>query len=55
MTKDQETQVLEILRQITQGMGRYSRDPLTHASNTIDDMKQLASEAIAIMEGELKK
>ena len=30
------------LRVIERGEGRFSRDPLTHASNTIDDMKEVA-------------
>jgi hypothetical protein len=36
----------ETLQEISQGYGRYSMDPLTHASNTIDDMKQLAIDAL---------
>jgi len=35
------------LQEISQGAGRFSVDPLTHASNTIEDMKQLASDALA--------
>lgn len=34
-------ELLEALRQIAKGEGRFSRDPLTHASNTIEDMGQL--------------
>lgn len=30
------------LEEIAKGQGAFSRDPLTHASNTIDDMKALA-------------
>lgn len=37
----------DALREISQGAGRYSRDPLTHASNCIEDMKQLASDALS--------
>ena len=41
----------EALKEISEGKGRYSLDKLTHASNTIDDMKALAIEAIAKAEG----
>jgi len=34
------------LERISEGRGRYSRDPLTHAANTIDDMKQTALDAL---------
>ena len=43
--------MLEALREIAKGEGRYSRDPLGHASNTIEDMKALALAAIAKAEG----
>jgi len=43
--------LLEALREIAKGEGRYSRDPLEHASNTVDDMKALALRAIAKAEG----
>lgn len=36
------------LQQISEGEGRYSRDPLEHASNTIEDMQMLA---LAALEG----
>ena len=32
---------------ISEGRGRYSRDPLTHADNTIEDMKAHATKALA--------
>lgn len=35
------------LMDIAQGRGRFSMDQLTHASNTIEDMKQLAVDALA--------
>ncbi len=41
----------EALVQIAKGEGRFSRDPLTHASNTIEDMKLLAKSALALAEG----
>ena len=34
-----------VLLEIGKGEGRYSTDPLTHAGNTVDDMKQLALDA----------
>ena len=40
--------MLEALIEITEGKGRYSTDRLTHANNTIEDMIQLAKDAIAI-------
>ena len=36
----------EALTIIARGEGRYSRDPLTHASNTIEDMVQVATAAL---------
>jgi len=36
----------EALKEISEGKGRYSLDPLTHASNTIDDMKEVAVKAL---------
>lgn len=35
------------LKHITQRLGRFSRDPLTHAGNTIEDMAKTAEEALA--------
>ena len=37
---------IEALKEIAEGKGRYSLDPLTHASNTIEDMKKLATDAL---------
>ncbi|KKM88323.1 hypothetical protein LCGC14_1259930 [marine sediment metagenome] len=34
------------LRLISEGMGRFSRDPLTHCENTVEDMKALARAAL---------
>ena len=43
----QRIQELEgALREIQKGMGPYSQDPLEHASNTIEDMKRIATEAL---------
>ena len=41
----------EALKEILEGKGRYSMDKLTHAENTIEDMKELAKQAIAKAEG----
>ena len=38
------------LKQIAKGEGRFSRDPLKHAENTIDDMKELADGALDAIE-----
>ena len=43
--------MLEALKEIAEGKGRYSMDPFTHACNTVDDMKELARQAIALVEG----
>jgi hypothetical protein len=43
--------MLEALKEIAKGEGRYSRDPFEHACNTIEDMKALAIAAIAKAEG----
>ena len=37
----------EALEGIAEGKGRFDCDRLKHASNTIDDMKELANEALA--------
>ena len=41
------------LLEISKGEGPYSRDPLTHASNTIEAMKQLAQDALAALQQEV--
>lgn len=47
LSAEQRIKALEkALREISKGEGRFSRDPLEHASNTIEDMKALAIEAI---------
>ena len=38
--------LLAALIEISEGKGRYNEDKLIHASNTIEDMIQLAKEAI---------
>lgn len=47
-----KNEVREKLEEIAQGLGRYSSDPMTHAENTIDDMKELAREALVLLESE---
>lgn len=37
----------EALKQIAEGKGRYDTDRLKHASNTIEDMIKLATDAIS--------
>jgi len=39
-------EMLEALKEISKGNGRYDMDKLKHASNTIEDMKELAISAI---------
>jgi hypothetical protein len=39
--------LLRALEKISKAEGRYAVDPLTHASNTIEDMQALAVAAIA--------
>lgn len=39
-------ELLDALKEIEEGRGRFSCDPLTHAGNCIEDMKQIATEAI---------
>lgn len=39
------------LQAISRGEGRFSRDPLTHASNTIEDMIDLANAALKLARG----
>jgi len=45
-------ELYEALKEISEGKGRFSLDPLTHASNTIEDMKNLALAALAKAEVE---
>ena len=43
--------LLEALEEILLGSGPFSRDPLQHASNCIESMKDIATKAIAAAEG----
>src|SRR3990167_11034108 len=42
--------LIEALKEISEGKGRYSMDKLTHAENTIQDMKEIAKQAITKVE-----
>jgi hypothetical protein len=42
---------VDALERIQMGEGRFSRDPLKHAANTIDDMKAMAAGAIDAVKG----
>lgn len=44
--------LLAALEEIAKGAGPFSRDALTHASNTIDYMKEVANAAIRKARGE---
>ena len=41
-----EARLLAALQKIAKGEGAYNRDPLTHASNTIEAMKAIAEAAL---------
>ena len=38
--------LLEALTEIAKGKGRFAIDQLKHASNTIEDMQEIANEAL---------
>ena len=42
-------EVVELLEQIARGEGQFSRDPMEHAGNCIEDMKAKAVAALAIL------
>lgn len=44
-------EVRELLEEIQEGKGRYSRIQLTHANNTIEEMKELAGKALDHLDG----
>lgn len=46
MTTDELTAYREALLKIEEGSGRYSRDPLEHCSNTVEDMRRIASDVL---------
>jgi len=45
-------EMLEALKEIAKMEGAYSRDPLTHAENVIENLTNIANKAIAKVEGE---
>jgi len=49
--KQQNAERLEALKEIAKTEGPYSRDPLTHAENVIENMASIANKAIAKAEG----
>ena len=50
--KQQNAELLAALREIAKMEGPYSRDPLTHAENVIENLTNIANKAIAKAEGE---
>lgn len=47
MTNETQKHLLEALKEIAKGEGRFDRDPLTHAGNVIQSMIATAEDAIA--------
>lgn len=45
--RDDYNALVLALREIAKGEGAFSLDPLVHASNTIDSMKEIAQTALA--------
>ena len=45
--REDKRELLAALEEIAEGAGPYSMDPLQHASNTIEAMKELARAALA--------
>ena len=45
--KASNAELLKALKIIAEGAGAFNRDPLEHASNCIDEMKETARAAIA--------
>lgn len=50
--RDALAALTKALAEIAEGRGAFSRDPLTHAENTIDSMKEIARAALAATEGD---
>jgi predicted nucleic acid-binding Zn-ribbon protein len=44
--RDRIEELKSALSEIAEGRGPFSRDPLEHADNCIEDMKRIATEAI---------
>ena len=50
--REENAEMLEALKEIAKMEGPYSRDPLTHAENVIENLTNIANKAIAKVEGE---
>ena len=50
--RNQNAELLAALKEIAKMEGAYSRDPLTHAENVIENLTNIANKAIAKAEGE---
>ena len=50
--KEINADLLAALKEIEKGEGAFSLDPLTFAGNTIENMKEIATAAIAKAKGE---
>jgi hypothetical protein len=50
-TQSQLAKAITALEEISEGKGEYNRDPLVHATNTIESMKALASTTLAELRG----
>ena len=44
--KADNSRLVEVLKEISEGKGRYNPDQFEHAKNTIQDMKELAIQAL---------
>ena len=44
--RDRIEELEEALRQIAKGEGPFSRDPLTHAANCVENMQKIAIDAL---------
>ena len=47
LLQDEVKELVEALEEIKKGEGAYSQDHLTHANNTIENMKSIAEEALS--------
>jgi len=45
------SELLEALKQIAKGEGRFSKDPFQHCQNTVEDMREIARLALTKVEG----
>ena len=52
LLEQQNFELLSALKEIAKMEGPYSRDPLTHAENVIENLTNIANKAIAKAEGE---